>query len=133
LQDTLSVLEASLLIVRTILGFHENSGEHIITKDFTPEVSVILSVITTGKMAETGSKVSARCHWNSSVNRGKFLKDICSFHVFGLSVLDVMDSLVKDTERELAHGENTSILVLGSGEFLAKLFTERFFRLVVAG
>jgi hypothetical protein len=44
-----------------------------------------------------------------------------------------MDGLVKDTERELAHSENTSVLVLGCGKFLAKLFAERFFGLVVAG
>lgn len=133
MQDALSILEASLFIVGTILGFHEDRIEHIVTEDFSPEISVVLGVVTSSKMTEAGSHVSARRHWESSVNRVKFLKDLFSLDVFGLSGLDVMDGLVKDAELELAHSENTSVLVLGSSKFLTKLFAKRFFGLVVAG
>lgn len=94
LDNTLSVLESGFSIERSILRFHEDRCEHVVTEDLTPKVAVVLGIIASSKVTEAGSEIGSRSHRNSSVERSKLLEHFSGTHVFGLSVGDVMDGLV---------------------------------------
>jgi len=78
LQDASSVFEPSSRIEGTIGGFHEDGGEHVCAEDLTPEIAVVLSVVTSSEMTETSSEVGALSLLYSSQFPSQFLEHISS-------------------------------------------------------
>jgi len=122
LQDALSVLQASFLVEGTVLCFHENGGEHVVTEDLTPKVSVILGIISSSNVAETSGKISSRGHWHASVERCELLKDISRSDVFGISEANVVNRLIEHSKLELTHVVNARVFVLGGSKLVAHVF-----------
>jgi hypothetical protein len=94
LQNTSSVAETSSRIKSTIGGVHEDGSEHVCAEYLTPEITIVLSIVASSKMAKTGSEVSARSLLNTSKFPSQLFKNVSSLHLLCVSVACCVNGLI---------------------------------------